>query len=280
MVISKLHVLLCLAAAMFRVTAGAAGIDNVSVGGNPIDIPAPAGYVRCDGVSEDWDRLAAGFVSPQNRFLICFGSKEDLEALKKGEHPSLATSFNVQVAKSVEAREIGQATFGGVKAELKAGLGKPSKSAGELSKQASASIGKELNTSVDIDLSSPVFLGFFEDTDTSLGFTMTMSGSIKGEAGEQTVDPIVVAAIITPVNGRLLNFYCTMPYAANDEKARALAEKTVSEWASDTVQANPKVAGPKNESKWYRTFRSALIGGAIGGLYALGKLLWKRRSAA
>jgi hypothetical protein len=98
---------------------------------------------------------------------------------------------------------------------------------------------------------------------------------------QRTVDESkgVIAVIMAPVNGRLLNFYSTGPYTT--ETDRTAVEKSVAEWRDTVVAANPRLAGLAARSSIFDgSLKAGVIGGAIGAAVVLIKMLVKKRRPA
>jgi hypothetical protein len=269
---------LCRASAQEAAPAGTVPDTNpsIEVGGRRIVLPAPAGFVRCDGLLPEWDRLVTNFFPPSNLLLANYGSPEDAAQLKAGETPPFEHSFNVQIVRSLESKDVGERTFAGLRDDMKKELENLRSTLGEKIKQlvddGTRKVSGEYNVDIALTISDTAFAGFFAESDTSLGFTMLMKAKEKDDAGNDKETRSVVAAIMSPVNGRLLNFYCTKPYAGDTDRQEV--EKAVSAWRDAVVAANPRVAGPAAKSSIFsNTLTMAAIGGAIGGLlFAFKKL--------
>ncbi len=220
----------------------AAGI-GLDIGGATIQIPLPDGFVRVDGVLPRWDAATEAFISPQNRRALVLGTPGDLEALRAGRPPDFPRSFNVQVARSVERQDFGERTFQDAKAGIKAGIDQVQQQLQAFATAVAAQGNTRLapgNIDDALRLADTVFVGYFRDTPTSLGVTMAMKVTGGGTAAPERV---VVAFVMTPVNGRLLNLYANARYAS--EADRAWVETAVAAWADATVAANPRVTGPR-----------------------------------
>lgn len=254
---------------------------TVDVGGARIVIPSPADFFRSDGVSAKWDQINSAMLPATNRLLIKFSSKDDVEALGKGGTPLEHRGFNAQVVRSVESREIGEKTFAQVRDEARAGIEKMKANLDAEIKKLAASGSKELSghfgADVALTVSDTAVLGFFDESPSSLGFTMAMklgAGVGKGTAASK----IVTAGIMCPVNGRLLNFYATSTY--ENEGDRQWAEKAVTAWRDSVRAANPRVEGPSARGGFLEGVgRSTVTGGVIGALVGLAVWFMRRRSA-
>lgn len=255
---------------------------NLEVGGRKIAVPAPPGFVRSDGVNAMLDKAAAALLPASNRSLISFSTKEDVEILAKGEMPHSKRSFNIQIVRSIENREIGEKTFADVREEARRGLEAMRANLDAEVKKLVASgnlkLSKEAGAEVALSISDTAMLGFFDEAPSSLGFTMGMKIAAKSD-GNTPPQRRLAAAVMTPVNGRLLNLYAYADY--DSEADRQWAEKAVTAWRDAIRDANPKVQGPSGGGfDFSRILRSALIGGAIGGAIGLVRWLSKRKKMA
>lgn len=253
-------------------TDPAAAVDLV-IGGRKIIVPPPAGFVRCDGVSPDWDRAVESVQPPANKLLANFGTPEDHAAIRDGEVAAYTRSFNVQVSRALESVEVNEKTFDNIrkdnrkeldnlKASIEAEIEKVVREGG---KQISDDLGVDLQLSVG-DLA---MLGIFEDTPTSLGFTMAMTTSVQTPEGlDESRD--VVAAMLVPVNGRLLFLYSNSGYSS--EADRLSTEASVKSWRDAVVAANPRIKGSSRKGIGH----SAMVGAIAGGIVALLAGIYRR----
>lgn len=257
-------------------TDPAAPVELV-VGGRRIIVPPPAGFVRCDGVDPEWDRAVESVQAPANKLLANFGTPEDHAAIRNGEVADYTRSFNVQVSRALESVEVNERTFDKIrqnnrkevenlKASIEAEIEKVVRDGG---KQMSDELGVDLQLSVG-DLA---MLGIFEDTPTSLGFTMAMTMSVQTPEGLDK-SRNVVAAMLVPVNGRMLFLYSNSGYSV--EADRLSAESSVKSWRDAVVAANPRVKGSLLGSLTKGAGKSAAIGAIAGGLVAVLVVLYRR----
>ncbi len=256
---------------------------DVQVGGKTLLFPAPEGFVRCDGVRPDWDQATVSVLPATNRRLIMFSTPSDLAILKGGGAPALARNFNSQIVRSIETRDVGEREFDSTRSSMKAGLedmrSKLQAEMDKLASQGNKTIHDLYGADAALRLSDAAVLGFFEDKPTSLGFTMALRVHTSGADASQNKKS-VVAAILTPVNGRVINLYATSDYQT--EADRQWAEKSVAAWRDAIVAANPRMAGSVFDRYSYifkgvgpAALTGAIVGGAIG---LLGWLMRKRRA--
>lgn len=253
---------------------------NLTIGGRNIVVPTPGnGFARCDGINPDWDSAMTATLPPTNRLLALFGTTADRDAIREGNSVDFSRNFSIQTIRSEENREIGTKTFsqvvGGIRKELDLMKGSFDAEYKKLAEQGSEKLSKDLGVDTSLEFSRPAVLGYFEEGETSLGFTIAMNVGVQsGEFSEQ--NRAVVAALIRPVNGRITLLYSAANYKG--ESDREEAERSVKAWGDAIIAANPVVEG-SSTSLFSGTPKAALIGGLIGFAGALVLLLKKRLSA-
>ncbi len=260
----------------------AAGPVVIDVGGRPIKLPEPAGFVRCDGISKDWDFGMSSLLPASNRLLATFGTQADQDELGKGEVPDYSRNLNAQVTRSLETMEIGERTFSGMRAGIKAEIDKALVNLeAEMKKITEASnkmFNKNFGADAALSITDTAVLGYFEDTDSSLGFTMAMNVSAKGDSKPSRS---IAACLMIPINGRGVNLYSTAPY--RQESDRQEVETSVKAWRDAILAVNPKVRGPAAGFDWEKVASSAGAGAGIGlvfGFFAWISKKWKGRKTA
>lgn len=250
---------------------------TLTIGGRPIVIPLPAGHARCDGISPEWDRAVASMLPASNRMLANFGSPDDQAAIRDGEIAPYLKSLNVQIMRSVENVEVDERTFDSVREENRKELENMKASIeAEVNKSITAG-GRQLSEDLGVDLQLSVgdmaMLGIFEDSPTSLGFTMAMTTTVQAAGGEEK-SRNVVSALLVPVNGRLLYLYSNSGY--ENEADRLAVESSVKAWRDAIVAANPRVKGSFLGSLTKGVGKSAAIGAIAGGIVAILAVLYRR----
>lgn len=241
--------------------------EEVVVGGQKIKLPPPAGFERIDGLNPEADRLVESMLGASNRYLARF------DPLKTNTADT-GRSFNAQVLRSLESREIGDRTFAEMKQQTMAEIDKARETISqEIEKQlgnAQKKLQDASGTETALSVSDIAVLGYFDDSPNSLGFTMAMNVAAK-EGGNDAKLKAVVATMIVPTNGRLIYLYANADLKS--EADRQWAEKAVMAWRNTVVAANPRVEGPPaSNSIFDGVGRSTIIGaivGAVGGLFAM-----------
>ncbi len=253
---------------------------SVTVGGKKIAFPAPQGYVRCDGLNAEWDAATTAVLPASNRRLVAFATPEEAAAIRDNQATGAVRNFNSQIVRNLENQEIGDRTFEQVRSGARAELEKMKTQLDEEIKRLVQEGNQRLNDQLGLDaalsISDSAILGFFEDTPTSLGFTMAMNVSLANELGAKP-EKWVVAAVMTPVHGRLINLYANSPFKGEED--RKWVEQAAASWRDAVVAANPRVAGPiAGGFDIAGTIRSGLIGGVLGGI--VGGVLWLFKKVA
>lgn len=248
----------------------------VEVGGRTLQIPLPEGFERADRVLPLYDELCEAMLPPTNRRLAAFARPEFVAKLRAGKMENTDRHFALQSTKQVEPQEISERNFRGVRAELKREIeGLRAKLDVETQKviaSGKARFAEQRGVDLDLAVNDTAVLGFFEDSDTSLGFTLAMN--VQTPKGRERQ---VCAAVMAPVNGRLVNFYAYSNYAG--EADRQWAETAARAWKDATVAANPRVPGSVLDGfDLTRVASSALTGGVVG--LGIGLVQWLRRRRA
>lgn len=255
-------------------TSPTTGPYVLEVGGRPVKVPPPAGFVRCDGINKEWDKAMSSLLPVSNRMLATFGTAEDQELLRKNTPSDYERNFNIQTLRTTENMEIGERTFSGLRSEMKKGLeDMQTKLEGELKKlagQGNKYMQDAHNVDLALKISDTAMLGFFEDTASSLGFSMAIKMGMTGADGKREESRAVGACLMLPVNGRLVMLYSTAPYTG--QTAQIEAETTVKSWRDSILAVNPRVAGPAAGFDWEKVGQSTAIGAGIG--LVIGLLAW------
>jgi len=243
---------------------------EVEVGGRMIRLPLPEGTLRIDGINPEADRVTAAMLPESNRFLARFERVDG--AGGDGER----RDFNAQALRSLENQEIGTATFSSMKQGLKAELDKAGDAIREEVAKIPGRAEDALRDVFDVDAALSVtdsaVLGYFGDSPTSLGFTMV--AKVVTTVGDETAEgKVVAAAMMVPVNGRLIYLYANSAFESDAD--RKWAEQAVTAWRDAVVAANPQVAGPPARPSSRGVGRSALVGGLVGGLTAFLFVIFK-----
>ena len=241
--------------------------EEVDVGGRKIKLPAPVGFQRVDGLNAESDRMLESMLPASNRYLARFEAPK-INTAEQGH------SFNAQVLRNLETREIGDRTFGEMKQQTKAELDKVIENirqeVAKISGKAEKAFQAATVADAALSVSDVAVLGYFDDSPKSLGFTMAMNVAAKAD-DKAIKEKIVVASMIVPVNGRLIYLYANADLKS--EADRQWAEKAVMTWRDAVVAANPRVEGPPVSTSIFDDVgRSAVIGaivGALGGLFAI-----------
>lgn len=253
-----------------EVAPAAASREAILIGGKTIQMPAPQGFSRVDGLDAERDKIEASMTSPNNRLLARFEPPENAGG-------SSGRSFNAQVLKSVEFKEIGERTFADIRQETKksldASIAEVREKANKQASTAAKKIGDDMGVDMALELSDMAILGYFDENPSCLGFTMALNAKVN-VGGKIESSKNVTASMIVPVNGRMLFLYALSDYHTPED--RQWAEKAVSAWRDAVVAANPRIEGPPGGFDFGQVGRTALIGGVCGGLIRLVSMLLKK----
>lgn len=254
-------------------TASAVEPAMVEVGGRALRIPAPEGFERADRVLPRYDEVCEAMLPPTNRRLVAFARPEFVAKLRSGEIENTDRHFALQSTKQVEAKEISDRAFLKAREELKRELqalrAKLDEETQKLIASGKATLAKQRGVELDLAVSDTAMLGFFEETDTALGFTLAMN--VQTAQGRERQ---VCAAVVAPLHGRLVNFYAYSTYTG--EADRQWAETAARAWKDAAVAANPRVEGSVLEGFDLGSIASSALTGGVVGL-GIGLVQWLRR---
>lgn len=247
---------------------------TVTIGNKTIVVPAPAGFVRSDGIDPEIDRAEAAMLPETNRRLIAFSTPEKVECVQNRLPGALERNFDCQIPRNLENRDVGEQAFKDARVKLRAEIEKLKLKVNEFIKpfikQGNQRLSDQFGVDAALTVSDTAVLGVFDDTPTSLGFSMAMKVGRQTDANEAP-EKWLTACIVVPVNGRLIYLYSSSPYQAEGD--RIWAEQAVSAWRDAVVNANPRIAGPtRGGFDFTAAYRSGVIGGVIGGL--VGGFMW------
>ncbi len=248
----------------------------VEVGGRSLQIPAPEGFERADRVLPLYDEVCEAMLPPSNRRLAAFARPEFVAKLRAGEIDDADRHFALQSTKQFEEKEISERAFRGAREALKQELeglrAKLDEETQKLIASGKTTLAKQQGVELDLAVSDTAMLGFFEETDTALGFTLAMN--VQTPQGR---DRQVCAAVVAPLQGRLVNFYAYSNYAS--EADRQWVESAARAWKDAAMATNPRVPGSVLDGFDFGSVASsALVGGVVGLVIGLGQWLRKKRS--
>ena len=266
-------------------TAQAPAPVAVDVGGRKIVFPAPEGFAQSNGIDLNWDKTFLTLLPQTNHLLVTMNTTEEVAGLKAGKIPGSARTYNAQIVRQVEKTEIGDQTFSKVRGEIKSGIMETrAKMDAEIKKALSSGKAKLGIVDQALEISDSAILAFFEDTPTGLGFTMVAKLQTNKGTPEEKSEKMVVAALMIPVNGRLINLYANATYRNDDDLT--WVQNAVKSWRDSVVAANPRVQGPDYQPGGQgfmgfdlgRITSGMLIGAAVGLAIAIFKWITTRKN--
>ena len=250
---------------------------NLIVGGRSLVIPRPYGYVGADGINDQWDQISAAYIPPGNRQLATFTSESDRKILASNGQPDADRHFHLQVIRVFETTDFDETQFTKKKDEIKAEILEAQNSTvNVLNEQlagGNANIAEKTGIDLAIDEGEHRFLGIFDDSDQSLGFSIDGTVNVNDKT-----EPIVTSARMVPVSERILIFYAvSLKRNAEDQ---AWTEDAVTAWSNAAMVANPTEFEdtPAPRIPTLSPNRIAAIAGLLLGLIVWLVIAHKRRA--
>jgi len=159
--------------------------------------------------------------------------------------PRPGRSLNIQVLHSVENLEIGEKTFAEVRGQVRKGIESDKANIqsqlNKLAETGAHKLREQYGVDAALKVSNTALLGYFEESPSALGFTMALK--VQASGTNHLNDKVVVAALLTPVNGRLIDLHATGDYFSEED--HHWAEQSVSAWRNSILAANPRLQGPR-----------------------------------
>ena len=214
---------------------------KVAPGGVVLSVPPINGF-RFPTEQESGNIYAAiaPFVLPKNRLLTVLLTDSDIRLISSGREPKLNSYFVLQVPRSTEGRVVTLGEF----QSLRRGIREQQASAQlEISPnvklqlaEASRVTTQRTGAKIRIEVSSPIPMGVFEDTERSIGATFLSKWRAES-GGTHSDDLMLSASVATIVRGKLLylNGSCTFRSIEDVSTCNNL----VKDWLSALHHSNP-----------------------------------------
>ena len=279
----RLALLLGLAAEAAGAIVGAPMV--VKVGGTPLRLPEPAGFVRYDGKSGEVDQIGSNLSPSSNRILAAFGQASDLEEVARSGFPELTRHFAAQANRSAENVTFTAEAFAELQKALHAQIdGLQNKTLPHFAvteAMACSVLSERLKSHVDVrlKLGASFPLGVLAETRDSTSFSIMVKYAASGAALQEPVElTTVVGTCAMRVRDRLIYLYATSAYY--DASDTEWVQQQLKSWRDDVLAANapgvvfaePEPVGAMLPSRWTMQAvlreRWVLIGGILGGVIA------------
>lgn len=267
-------------------------VETVKVNGMEVRIPLPAGYVRIDGVNEEFDRVKRSFLPATNRLLLDIGLEEARSALLRGVESEMGRSMNVQVLRVLEEKNLSVKDFADYRKELRKQFASMEGSAKildpelrKISERGSKELSKASGSEVEVSVTTIDTLGVLSEDDDHLAFGMELEIGVAAE-GAAATERGYVAGTFLRVHGKVINLYCNSDSNAPAERKWAL--ETIQSWQAAILSSNdelekamanvPETGVSPKKGVFSGLLRGAIIGGAIGVVVGLCAYLSKRKA--
>jgi hypothetical protein len=219
--------LLILLALAYGATASAQAPDRftkVAPGGILLSIPSIKGF-RFPTEQERSVVHAAivPFVAPKFRLLAALLTDADIRLLSAGHNPTLEDYFVLQIPRSIEDRAVDLSELQPLRRSMREQQEIPITSTAR--RQIAEATEKRLGVKPKIDITTPIPMGVFEDTERSIGTTSLTRYSLQ--VNEARSDTLVLSVIaLTIVRGKFLFMTgtCTFYSVADVSRCNSLVK--------------------------------------------------------
>lgn len=255
---------------------------TVQIGDTAISVPAPKGFTPVTRDMTKLNQLLETFVAPDNVRFVTFIPEELLPVVQAGQIPNLPRTLSLQTNKKVVARTVTASDFADLKATVRKQNDEIVREAERkmpgLLDEASKSIQRQFKTKLDMNMNGMVPLPIHAESDRLLAFSMLLNLAMTTADGQRTNYPGVVTTTFLHTRGKLF-----FTYVYGGENDLDWSRQMSKDWAAALLAANPpdettlaKEAAHSGMFDWSQVFRSALVGGLIGGVIGLFGFLFKR----
>jgi len=268
---------------LLALAPAAAFAVEISVGGTPISVPAPAGCAEVTDAMKPYSDLSKKFVPPANEQFALFLEEAQVALARSGAMPQSARRFYVQTTRDMMQPTIAASDF----AELKKVVKTQNDEVMKKAEAAMPGIFEKLNKGitdtykVDLNLTMTQMLPFptHDESDASLSYSTFLKYNVTGADGKPSVFEGVVTTTFIYLRGKILFLYI------NAEKNDLEWSRTASkQWTGQIFAANPAIAGVAQTATasrltaldWSKVGNNALIGGFVGGIIGLVIYLFRK----
>lgn len=254
--------------ALIAFPLAAAGDETVTIGSEKLTIPIPAGFVRFDGTSPQFDEAMQKMVPPTNRMLLMLSTAEAQSKIKAGLPFDLNRYYVLQTFRQTEHTKVSFTDFESLRDGMKKQI-----SAGTALSEAQEHTQNALNKAQlkDLKIGEMKALGVFDETAQSLDFGLIA----QTQSGTAAPEPVITAASVALVKGKVTYFYVYSNYHGDTDVAWARAavkawrESTLAANADGLLGGNDSLPGSNADSTGSKVLKGAIVGGVVGLLVAL-----------
>ncbi len=265
---------------------GPAAADmEIEVGGQPIDVPLPEGFVELTPAMSPYYEALGAYIGPGNLRYATLISSEDADALLRGEAIELHRYFNLETQRAISTRSVSTAQFAELRGIMRNEMDELYASVEEQLPGMIDAGDRKLTTQFDADIAvqlggllpMPVHL----DTDNAIANSMfaTVGAAVDGE----NTGSVVVSAttLVLHVKDKVLFLY-----AYGEEADLEWTREAVERWGRDVLVANSLAmaeqstteAGDQGGIDWGSVIRNAFFGALLAvALLVLLNYVGKRR---
>lgn len=258
--------------------------EDIDVGGRPISIPFPDGFVELTPEMGPYYETMAAYTMPTNVRFFTLVPTATAETLSSGEYVDLPRFFNIESERAMMDRSVSTSDFAELRAYLSSQLEQlfvtVEDTIGEVVDQGNAALSESYGAEVEVDVGKTVPLSIHTNTEDKLAFTSrtVVAGSFDGVSSEP--DTVITTSLILHVQDKVLFLYV---YGGADDIE--WTRQQAAAWGDAILAANPmssEVQTARDEANafgfdWNSVLRSAAIGAVVAGLIAFLSSLFRRR---
>lgn len=214
---------------------------KVAAGGVALSVPLIKGYrFPTEQESSIVFAAIAPFILPKNRLLTGLFTHTDILLISSGREAKLDSYFVVQMPRSTEGRVVTLSEFQplrrGIREQQASAQIAISPTVKRQLAEASRVVTERTGARIRIDITSPIPMGVFEDTERSIG--VTFLSKIRAEAGGTHSDDLMLSASATTVvRGKLLYINGSCTFRSMEDVS--ICGNLIRVWLSALHDSNP-----------------------------------------
>jgi hypothetical protein len=254
---------------------------DIEIGGTPITIPSPNGFLPVTGNMFMVNQFLENMVVPQNIRFISFIPEQAFPAIRRGEIPDLTHNLSVQTEKDVVNATITKADFEQFKKLMHTQndelVKKVEKEAPGFMDKLNNGMESDFNVNPNVNFKGFIMLPPHDENDRLFAFSSYVNLSARTRDGTLTNLLGTVTSTCLFTKAKIIFIYVN-----GTGRELQWTRQISKDWAAAILAANPsdavtiakESASPKGFD-WNRVFRGALIGGIVGGLFGLIRYLFR-----
>ena len=251
--------------------AAAASADEIRVGGQPIDVPIPEGFVELTPEFSPYYEAMSAYVSPTNHRHLMLITQADAEAIRRGEDVAVNRRLTLETAKHLDKATVTEGMFteigDSLESEFEAIYAEVDDNIPSIFESGNESLSDTFETDVDVEFEGmmPLPVHLREDRAVAYSAMLTIRSTLDGQ--DYGAQRFSVTNFMLHAGGKVIFLY-----AHGSEEDLEWGREIAGAWGQAILAANPRDVSRTERVvraiDWGKVLMSALIAAAVSGLIA------------